>query len=240
MRKAKIAFFDFTDCEGCQLQIVNLNTALVDLLNHIEIVNFREAMSAPADDYEVAVIEGSVSTGHDLKRLSEIAQRAKIVVALGACATIGGINGMKNLSPLETVKTLPVKPIDRAIKVDYYIHGCPVNLNEVAEVFKCILLHKKYKVPNYPVCVECKMNENVCMYEKEQNCLGPVTRGGCGAWCLNSNNICYGCRGLLNNPAVDAQKEILDKYGLKVEEVLNKFSLYCVCQEEKYAPYIKK
>ncbi|MFH1258304.1 MAG: cytochrome B [Elusimicrobiota bacterium] len=252
MKKPKIAFFDFTDCEGCQLQIVNLNTALVELLEHVDIVNFREAASERSDDYDIAVIEGSVSTEHDIQRLTAIGKQAKVVIALGSCATIGGVNGMKNNNSMETavkrvypdreggVKTIPVRPIDRIIKVDYYIHGCPVHLNEVAEVFKCLLLGKKYKVPNHPVCIECKMNENVCLYEKKQNCLGPVTRAGCSSWCVNNGNICYGCRGLLNDPAVDAQRDILDKYGLKLEEILNKFSLYSSCAEEKYAKYIKK
>jgi len=251
-KKPKFAFFDFTDCEGCQLQIVNLNTVLVELLEHIEIVNFREATSERRNDYDVAVVEGSVSTPHDIERLVKIRRQAKTIVALGACATIGGVNAVKNLNPPgiaqhrvygdkgKNFETLPVKPIDCFIKVDYYIQGCPVHLNEVAEVFKCILAGKKYDMPNYPVCMECKMNENVCLYQKGQDCLGPVTRAGCGSWCINNNNICYSCRGLVDNPAVDAQRDILDKYGLKLDEMLAKFSLYSACGGEKYDQEIKK
>lgn len=250
--KIKIAFFDFTDCEGCQLQIVNLNAALLDVLEHVEIVNFREAMSEPSDDYDVAVIEGAVSTEHDIKRITAIRKQAKVVIALGACATIGGVNGIKNNMPLElaltrvygdnakNIDTIKVQPIDQVIKVDYYIHCCPVYLPEVVEVFKCAIMGKKYNMPNYPVCVECKMNENVCMYHKEQNCMGPVTRAGCNSWCVNNGNICYGCRGLVDNPASDAQRDILDKYGLTIEEILNKFTLYTACYEKKYGKDIHK
>ncbi|HDZ76736.1 MAG TPA: cytochrome B [Candidatus Omnitrophica bacterium] len=249
--KAKVAFFDFTDCEGCQLQIVNLNTVLLDILEHIEIVNFREAMSEPRDDYDIAVIEGSISTEHDIKRITGIRKQAKVVIALGACATIGGVNAIKNRTPLnislmrvykdkaDKFKTIAVKPIDQVIKVDYYIHGCPVHPNEVAEVFKCLLLGKKYDVPNYPVCVECKMNENVCLYQKEQNCMGPVTRAGCNSWCVNNGNICYGCRGLIDNPANDAQNDILANYGLDVNEIIDKFTLYTAV-EKKYVKEIKE
>jgi len=93
-------------------------------------------------------------------------------------------------------------------------HGCPVNLREVAEVFKCVLLIKSTKYRIIPVCIECKMNENVCMYEKNKTVWRPVTRLDADSWCVNNNNICYGCRGLIDNPAVDAQWDILQKYGL--------------------------
>ncbi|PIQ88497.1 MAG: cytochrome B [Candidatus Omnitrophica bacterium CG11_big_fil_rev_8_21_14_0_20_42_13] len=251
-KKLKIAFFDFTDCEGCQLQIVNLNTALLDVLEHVDIVNFREAMSNPSDDYAAAVVEGAVSTEHDIARITAIRKQAKVVIALGACATIGGVNAIKNTHSLDTAlkrvygekhdkfKTIAVKPIDEVIKVDYYIHGCPVYLPEVVEVFKCALFGKKYNMPNYPVCVECKINENVCMYQKEQNCMGPVTRAGCNSWCVNNGNICYGCRGLVDNPAGDAQRDILDKYGLTIREIMDKFTLYSGCYQKKYGKQICK
>jgi len=93
---------------------------------------------------------------------------------------------------------------------------------------------KPYIVPNYSVCVECKMNENVCLYEKDQECMGPVTRAGCNSWCINNGNRCYGCRGLVDKPASDAAKDILQKYGLKAEEILNSFTLYNDSMGEKY------
>lgn len=230
MSRIKFAFFDFTDCEGCQLQIVNLNTALVELLQHIEIVRFREAMSEEGDDYNVAVVEGSICGKHDIGRITEIRRRAKVVVALGACAATAGVNKIIAQAPKD-IKGRPFnsttpRPLDKIIKVDYYIHGCPVYLPEVVEVFKAVLLGKRYAPPNYPVCLECKMNENVCVYDKGQNCLGPLTRAGCNCWCVNNGNICYGCRGYVDNPAQDAQEDILRKYGLSAEEIKRRFSLY--------------
>jgi coenzyme F420-reducing hydrogenase gamma subunit len=245
--KVKIAFFDFTCCEGCQLQIANLGPTLIDLLQHLEIVAFREVMTGSADNYDVAVIEGAISTDHDIERIQAIRAKAKVLIALGSCATIGGVNAMKNFQDIDEAKkrvygdkkdkfnSIPVKAVHQVVKADYFINGCPILPKEALEVFKAALLGKRYEMPNYPVCTECKMNENVCMYDKKQNCLGPVTRAGCNSWCVNNGNICYGCRGLVDNPASDAQKDILAKYGLRVEEILNKFTLYGGCQEEKYA-----
>jgi coenzyme F420-reducing hydrogenase gamma subunit len=98
---------------------------------------------------------------------------------------------------------------------------------------------KPYVVPNYAVCQECKMNENVCRYEKDQECMGPVTRAGCNSWCVNNGNRCYGCRGLVDNPAVNGQKDILLKYGLKLEEILQRFTLYNDAIGEKYEQELK-
>jgi coenzyme F420-reducing hydrogenase gamma subunit len=109
-----------------------------------------------------------------------------------------------------------------------------VYIPEVVTVIKCILMGRPYVLPNYAVCQECKMNENVCRYEKDEECLGPVTRAGCNSWCINNGNRCYGCRGLVDNPAADSQKDILMKYGLKTEDVLKRFTLYNDSLGEKY------
>jgi sulfhydrogenase subunit delta len=211
----------------------------------VDIVAFREIMSEQAREYDVAIIEGSVASRHDEERLKEIAGRAKVVVALGACATTGGVNSLKNRRSLpEQKKTVygdvdPVpdaiatKPIDAVVRVDYYVHGCPIYGPEFLKVMECVLLGKPYRVPAYPVCVECKQNENVCVYEKGQFCLGPVTRAGCNSWMINHGSVCVGCRGLIANPAADAQKDILLKYGLTVEGILSHFSLYCSGGNEK-------
>lgn len=252
-QKVRVAFFDFTCCEGCQLQVANLGTTLVELLDYIEIVQFREVMTGGRDkEYDVAVIEGSLVSEHDVARLKTVTAAAKVVIALGSCATIGGINAIKNSQDIEEARrrvygdkkdkfdVIRTKAIDEVVKVDYYIHGCPALPEEIVKVFKCALMGKKYEMPNYSVCVECKMNENVCMYQKDQNCLGPVTRAGCNSWCINNGNICYGCRGLVDDPASDAQKDILEKYGLDLKEMLNKFTLYQGCREEKYEKEFKK
>lgn len=244
--RPKAAFFDFTDCEGCQLQIANMADTLLELTEYIDIVNFREIMSEEGADYDIAFIEGSISTDNDIKRIKEIREKTKVIIALGSCATIGGVNGIKNRAPLQlakervygdkadTINTIKVMPLKEVIRVDYTINGCPVYLPEVIAVVKCVLMGKPYVVPNYAVCAECKMNENVCRYEKEQECMGPVTRAGCNSWCVNNGNRCYGCRGLVDNPASDSQKDILLKYGLKLEDILQSFTLYNDCMGEKY------
>ncbi len=244
--KPKVAFFDFSDCEGCQLQFANLNETFIELTNLVDIVSFREIMSENGQDYDIAFVEGSITTEHDIKRVREIREKAKVIIALGACATIGGVNGVKNRTPLDVAKqrvygdkahminTIQTMPLHKVIKVDYSINGCPVYIPEVVAVVKCLLMGQPYTVPNNPVCTECKMNENVCRYEKDQECLGPVTRAGCNSWCINSGNRCYGCRGLLDAPATDAAKDILLKYGVSLNDILNSFTLYNDSQGEKY------
>ncbi len=244
--KPKVAFFDFTDCEGCQLQFANMGNTLLELMELVDIVSFREIMSESADEYDIAFIEGSITTDNDVLRIKKIRDRAKILITLGACATIGGINGIKNRSSLEAAKkivygdkaniinSIKAMPVHEVVKVDYAINGCPVYIPEVISAVKCLLMGKPYIVPNYSVCVECKMNENVCLYEKDQECMGPVTRAGCNSWCINNGNRCYGCRGLVDKPASDAAKDILQKYGLKAEEILNSFTLYNDSMGEKY------
>ena len=250
--KPKVAFFDFTDCEGCQLQFANMGSALLELTELVDIVNFREIMSEAGEDYEVAFIEGSITTDNDVKRIKRIREKAKAIISLGACATIGGGNGIKNRSPLElakqrvygdkadTVNTIKTMPVHEVVKVDYFINGCPVYIPEVISVVKCVLMGKPYIVPNYAVCVECKMNENVCRYEKDQECLGPVTRAGCNSWCINYGNKCYGCRGLVDNPASAGQKDILLKYGITLDDILQRFTLYNDSMGEKYDKDLKQ
>lgn len=244
--KPRLAFFDFTDCEGCQLQFANMAETLLELLKLVDIVNFREIMSEASEDYDVAVVEGSISTDNDIKRIKEIREKAKVLIALGACAAIGGVNGVKNRTSLSVAKkrvyadkadlinTIKLMPLDGVVKVDYYIYGCPVYIPEVVSVLKSVLMGKPYIAPKYAVCLECKMNENVCRYEKDEECMGPLIRAGCNSWCINNGNRCYGCRGLLEDPAINGAKDILLKYGLKAEDILQRFTLYNDSMGEKY------
>lgn len=242
MTKPKVAFFDFASCEGDQLQIANLEEKLVDLLGHVEVVSFREVMKEHSDDYDIAFVEGSCTRASDEERLKKIRSNAKIVVAMGACATIGGINSLKNARPLEQVRkevygdnagwyeTYEARPIDAVIPVDYKIHGCPIRKEEFLELCKALLTGQKYSPPNHPVCVECKLAENVCVFEKGMTCVGPITRAGCGACCITQGAVCWGCRGILDKPNTTAHKEVLDKYGLTVDEIKNKLNLYFTWQ----------
>lgn len=237
--KPRVAFFDFAGCEGDQLQIVNLEERLLDVVAAVDVVNFREAMTEKSDEYDIAFIEGSCTRASDEERLKKIRQNAKIVVALGACATIGGVNQLKNaFSDMNEVKqivygnegkyfeTYPARGIDRVIPVDYYIHGCPIDKEEFLHVFKSLLLGVEPRIPNYPVCVECKRNGNVCVFERGGFCLGPVTRAGCNSRCVNPGSHCWGCRGLIDEPNINAEKEVLNKYGLSVNDILSRFRIY--------------
>jgi sulfhydrogenase subunit delta len=238
MRKPKVAFFDFSCCEGCQLQVANFGEALLDILGLIDVVMFREVMSEQSDDYDVAIVEGSITTSHDIERIKKIRATAKVLIAYGSCATIGGINGMKNNFDLADIKqyvykdgakyfeSIPTHPLHQIVKVDYFVHGCPVYQPEFVKVLKSALAGLPYAVPDYAVCTECRFNENVCMFDKGITCMGPVTRAGCNSWCVNNGNICYGCRGMLSNPAQEGQMDILKKHKIALDWVVNKMNMY--------------
>jgi sulfhydrogenase subunit delta len=245
MSKPRIAVFDFACCEGCQLQIVNLEEEILDLLGAADVVEWREAMSEQSREYDIAIIEGSITRPEDEKRLNVIRSRAKILVALGACATIGGVNKLKNRFDLDEVKeyvygrsagmphleTAPTKAVDEVVKVDYKVHGCPIDRKEFTYVVRCLLMGKKPEIPEYPVCVECKAKGNACLWEYGQVCLGPVIRAGCGARCPSSGFRCFGCRGYVGEPNVDAARDVIDKYGLTVEALKTKMVLFGSEQE---------
>src|SRR3990172_3989499 len=176
--KPKIAFFDFTSCEGCQLTVVDSLQTHPELLQAVEIVQFREAMTEKGEDYLIAFIEGSCTRESDEARLRKIREQAAIIVALGACAHLGGVNALKYLHPLDDVRryvygdqaeqyeTYDVRPIEAVIPVDFTIPGCPIDRNEFVAVVKALLLGKKPPIPDYPLCVECKLKENTCLYFK--------------------------------------------------------------------------
>jgi sulfhydrogenase subunit delta len=236
--KPKVAFFDFTSCEGCQLTVVDSLQTHLDLLNAVEIVNFREAMSERGEDYAVAFVEGSITRASDEARLKKIREQASVLVALGACAHIGGINAIKNLAPLDDVRryvygdkadwyeTYAARPISAVVPVDAFIPGCPIDREEFVRVVKALLLGKKPPIPDYPMCVECKLKENICMFDKGGFCLGPITRAGCGAICPSYGDGCEGCRGLIPNPNQDAMKDVLKEHGLTVEQVMSRMTMF--------------
>ena len=217
MAKPKIAIFDFACCEGCQLQIVNLEEEILDLLGVADVVEWREAMSEKSDTYDIAIVEGSITRPEDEARLRFIRERAGVLIALGACATMGGVNKIKNnFDNLEEVKrivygdsasmphleTTPTKAVDEVVKVDLKIHGCPINSKEFSYIIRCLAIGTQPVTPTYPVCIECRMKENVCRYEYNEVCLGPITRAGCSAPCPSAGFFCYGCRGLIDDPNV--------------------------------------
>lgn len=238
MTKPKAAFFDFTCCEGCQLSVLGCEDELLDLLGHIEIVNFREAMTEKRDDYDIAFVEGSITRNIEIERIKSIRKKAKVVTALGSCAAISGINAIKNRFSMEEVKTIvygddnaqidtiPAMPIDDVIKADYYLLQCPIDRSEFLRFVKDILMGKKPFTPDHPVCVDCKLAENQCVYERGMTCVGLITRGGCSAICVTYGSKCWGCRGMISNPNLNSQKDVLNKYGLSIEEIVNSMGMY--------------
>ena len=238
MSKPRVAIFDFACCEGCQLQIVNMEEELLDLITVIDPVEWREAMSDHSDEYDIAIVEGSITREEEIERLKGIRSNAKVLVALGTCAHIGGINCLKNFFEMDEVlqyvygpegkhfDTIPARPLDAVVPVDYAVPGCPIDREEFLEVIKALLLGTRPPIPNYPVCVECRTMENVCVFDKGRTCLGPVTRAGCGAICPAYGNKCEGCRGLVDDPNLDSHKEVLEEHGLTVEQMLNSFRIF--------------
>lgn len=247
--KPKVAFFDFSSCEGCQLQIANLEEEIVDLINIVEVVNFREVMKEQSNDYDIAFVEGSIMRPMDAERLKDIRNHAKILVALGACATIGGVNKIRNQWPSEEVKkevygelkfknkkyfdVFETKALNQVVPVDYYIHGCPINRDEFKSIVTSLILGKKPDIPNYPVCIECKKNENICLFEKGEFCLGPITRAGCNSICPSNGSPCEGCRGILKKPQIESVMEILKRYDLNYEQMKSKSKMYNYGMEDK-------
>lgn len=226
--------------------VLSCEKELPDIVNMVDIVNFREAKTRRSEDFDLAFIEGSVSQPREIEELKRIRKQATTVVALGACSAIGGINCLKNRFPMEMVKkevygeegeknrfvkdTIPVQAVDEVIKVDYYIHGCPIPKEEFLDVFTALLLGKRPDIPDYPVCVDCKKAGNICVFEKGMHCVGPVTRAGCQAICVTYGGICWGCRGFVDDPNISAHKETLDRYELTAEEVVQDLDLYGLCK----------
>lgn len=240
--KPKIAFFDFTSCEGCQLTVVDSLQTHPELLQVVEIVQFREAMTEKGEDYMIAFVEGSCTRESDEARLKKIREQAAVVVALGACAHLGGINALKALHPLDEVRnyvygdkadwyeTYDARPIDAVIPVDFVIPGCPIDRDEFIAVVKALLLGKKPPIPDYPVCVECKLKENVCLFTKGQVCLGPVARAGCNAICPSYGQSCEACRGFISNPNDTSMRHVLEEHGLSVDEITSIYTMFTTYQ----------
>ena len=244
--KPRVAFFDFASCEGCQLQVVNLEEAVVDVIKLIDIVSFREAMKEHSDDYDIAIIEGSIARRIDEERLKKIRANAKILIAMGACAHLVGVQKLGNqwtpdenkaevyaiADPKHVDDSNPFfeKPRHRAVsevvKVDFTIPGCPIDTNEFARVLIALLQGKKPPIPDYPVCVECKKNDNECLFTIGEFCMGPVASAASGAICPTYGNGCEGCRGYVTNPHLDAHTEVLEKYGLTADEIMNKKTMF--------------
>ena len=240
MSKPKVAFFDFASCEGCQIELTNYgDNAFLELLNHIDIVEFREAMSEKSDAIDIAFIEGRCTRDQDLARLKSIRKRASFVIAYGACAVTGGINALKNhqkffkeyvyrdSADMPHLRSDKARPISDAIPVDFEVPGCPMDKYELLQIVSHLLHGKQPVIPNYPVCVECKRNETVCRWDCQDYCLGVLAKAGCSAKCPGDGIPCDACRGFIDSPNEASLKRILiEKAGFSAKRAENQTRMF--------------
>ena len=229
LEKPKIGVFGFTGCEGCQLQITNKEETLAYLLGSINVMNFRLISSDKGDDYDIAFVEGSITTDGDAARLKVIRKQAKILVAMGACACLGGVHNLRERFPLvdimkavynsHPVDTGPVRKISDVVRVDLDLPGCPIAKPEFEWLVQHLILGLEPKFPQYPVCVECKQRLNTCVFDLGMICLGPVTRAGCNAICPRNHLGCWGCRGPADEANYESLVEILRERGFSEQEI---------------------
>ena len=236
--KPTIGVFSFTSCEGCQLQILNLEEELPALLGVVEFVNFREAMSEKGEQYQIAFVEGSITRASEIDAVKEIRETADVLIALGACAHLGGVNSLKHLHPerewLPAVygrddlfnDTMATKRVEDVVAVDYTLPGCPIDKMEFLRCVQALLVKISPRLPDYPVCVECRSKGNVCLVEQGKWCLGSVTRAGCDAICPTFREPCAGCRGLLETANKESLITILVEKGFSRDFIGAKFELY--------------
>ncbi len=242
--KTKIGFFDFAGCEGCQLTVMNLEEELLQVLQLVEIVEFRELMSERVAQLEIAFVEGSICRPGDRQRLQQIRDRSQVLVALGSCADNGGVNALGSDRTAEVLRqqvygsdlphlyTETPQPLSAVVKVDFRVPGCPIDGREFLAILQALLLKQQPELPSFAVCVECKLAEYPCSFDYGQVCLGPVTRAGCRAICIDGGGHCRGCRGLIDNPRTSPYHRILEQHGLCFDEILDQYRTFNIGEQE--------
>ena len=205
MTKKTLAIFSLTSCEGCQFEMLNSYMEFNGLLKFFELKNFRLGQEDNFDGpFDVAVVEGSPEGERQIKLLRTVRKESKILVAMGACAHLGGIQSERNSDlPKYPVKE-KVKPAIKVVKFDYIVPGCPIDHHELYACLMDIYWGKKFALPDLAVCFECRQNENECLLKQDKPCLGPITRMGCNSVCVNAGEACLGCRG--PKPEANIQK----------------------------------
>ena len=208
-KKPKLAVWKFSSCDGCQLSLLDCEDELLAVAEAVEIAYFLEATRAQIKGpYDVSLVEGSITTPEDIRRIRKIRKQSKVLITIGACATSGGIQALRNFNRLydfitavyaepDYIETLATStPIQDHVPVDFELRGCPVNKYQLLEVLNAFLNQRRPIVPSYSQCVECKAAGTTCvMVSTGAPCLGPVTQAGCGNLCPSHNRPCYGCFG---------------------------------------------
>jgi coenzyme F420-reducing hydrogenase gamma subunit len=232
--KPKLAVFKFASCDGCQLSLLDAEDELLAVANAVEIAYFLEARTQEiAGPYDVGLVEGSVTTAHDAERIQQIRRECRFLVTIGACATAGGIQALRNWADVDDfinnvyarpdyIHTLNTStPISDHVKVDFELRGCPINKHQLVGLVADLLHGRKPRVPTYSVCIDCKRRGVVCVaVARGIACLGPVTQSGCGIICPSYNRDCYGCFGPKENANVISLTSFYESRGVPTDHLV--------------------
>jgi sulfhydrogenase subunit delta len=233
-----LAVWKFASCDGCQLSLLDLEDELLALAGRVQIAYFLEASSATVEGpYDVSLVEGSITTAHDAERIHQVRESSRALITIGACATAGGIQALRNFADVaeftravyaspDYISTLATStPISAHVPVDFELHGCPINKYQLLEVISAHLNRRRPRIRSHSVCVECKRRGTVCvMVAHGTACLGPVTHAGCGALCPAYNRGCYGCYGPKETPnttSLDEWSGLEDRDLVRVYRTFN-------------------
>ena len=236
-RKPKLAVWKFASCDGCQLSLLDCEEELLAVVNKIDIAYFLEASrNVVRGPYDISLVEGSVTTQHDAERIQKIRKISKILITIGACATAGGIQALRNFKDVKEyislvyakpqyIQTLDKStPIASHVRIDYELRGCPINKRQLLEIVSAYLNERKPNTPSHSVCIECKRRETVCvMVSQGIPCLGPVTHAGCNAICPSYCRGCYGCYGPMETPNTASLSSRFSQLGMKEENLVCSF-----------------
>jgi sulfhydrogenase subunit delta len=238
----RLAVWKFASCDGCQLSLLDCEDQILTVAGAIDIAYFPEARRASVHGhYDISLVEGSVTTQHDAERIQEIRRRSDFLITIGACATSGGIQALRNFTDVkqyttlvyahpEYISTLETStPISDHVKVDFELRGCPINKGQLIDVLSAFLIGRRPTTPAESVCVECKLKGNICILVSQAvPCLGPVTHAGCGALCPSYHRGCYGCFGPKETPNVSALSNRLEELGMNKDAIGRLYSTFNV------------
>jgi sulfhydrogenase subunit delta len=232
-RRPTLAVWKFSSCDGCQLSLLNCEDELLAVAGAVEIAHFTEATRADAPGpYDLSLVEGSITTPEDAERIQEVRRISRRLVTIGACATSGGIQALRNFADVadftaavyaspQFISTLATStPISDHVPVDFELHGCPIDRRQLLEVVTAFAHDRTPRIPTETVCAECKRRGNVCvMVAHGTACLGPVTQTGCGALCPSYARGCFGCFGPVDGANVGSLAAMLQRAGSSDRDV---------------------
>ncbi|MFH1787121.1 MAG: oxidoreductase [archaeon] len=248
-KRLKVGFFGLTSCAGCHLSFVFIEDELLKFFEALDIQHFRMiGKKKLKGKFDLAFVEGAVVSKEDLQTVLDVRKRSKKVVALGTCATYGGVPAIKNYGHSEEAHVhdknnleVGVYGIGHYIDVDYYLRGCPPESSEIVKVTKELLVGQDIRRNvDFPVCKECRERGNECLLQKGQYCMGPITYGGCHARCPSVGVQCLGCRGPLEDSNIEAAMELYEKNGYTKDDVKRMFIKFASTSRIYWTDEVKK